>query len=221
MSGDQGQPTVGKAAISAFMGGASIKDTMKAAKDAEDGVTPASLPDNPAASPAAEPPAEPPEHGELKELEHHIKVAEAESDRFEEVLRRLNMSHEDALKIIDALMVRGDRYRETIILLNGRLPVVFQTRKVSDSDLLTETMESRRPQYYAGISAEHWRHYLAASIVRYGNRTFNDSSLDDYEARMAWVNALQEPVFNMLVVELQQFDEKIKALLKPSFLRHF
>jgi hypothetical protein len=131
------------------------------------------------------------------------------------------MTKPEAAKIIDALMVRGERYQETIQLLNGRLPVTFQTRKVSDGDLLTEAIETKRPQYIAGISAQTWRHFLAASIVRYGQRVFATDTLDDYDDRIGWVSGLQEPVFMMLVEELQAFDEKIKALIKPAHLRHF
>ena len=206
-----------------------MPDTMAAAAKAERGepVPPPPNPQNAVAAAAAGGPQEKPDreddkaHSELKELEGHLRTAEAETERYSDVLRRLSLSKEDAAEIVDTLMIRGDRYQEDFFLLNGRLAVTFQTRLVSDNDLLQEAMEVRRPQYIGGVSAETWRHYLAASIVRYGERVFNVNTLEDYDARIAWINALQEPVFNMLVKELQQFDKKIEELLKPSFLRYF
>jgi hypothetical protein len=137
------------------------------------------------------------------------------------VLRRLNLTKEEAFKIIDTLMVRGKRYQETMFLLNGKLPVTFQTRLMGDTDVLTEVLETRRPQLLSSFQVEHWRFYLAASIVRYGKQTFSSEKLDDYDDRVSWVNGLQKPVFDMLVAELQKFDYKIAELLKPTFLRNF
>jgi len=224
MAEEQDVPTVGRAAVSAFLGGATMPETMRAAKQAEAGIKP-DLPEQKGEGDQTEAggPEQPVEeaHAELKDLETRLEAAEGRMDRHAETLRRLNLTKEDAAKIIDTLMVRGTRHRETLRLLNGRVSITFQTRLVADGDLLNEVMETRRPQYYAGVSAEAWRHYLAASIVRYNDLRFDDKTLDDYDTRVAWVRGLQEPVFNMLVIELQEFDAKIKALLKPTFLRHF
>jgi len=225
MAKDQPKTSVGAAAVGTFLGGGTLDETMAAARNAEIGDVPAppivlpptSTKDRPE---AAGPPTKEAD-SETANLKRHVDVSERAFEGYQETLRRYNLTEEDAWRIIDTIMVRNERYQETIWLLDKRLPVVFQTQLVDDFDLLDEVLENRKPHYYAGLTSTQWRHYLAASIVRYGTKEFSMKTMDDYEHRVSWVNSLQEPVFQLLLNELSDFNKKIQAMITRSMLRHF
>lgn len=161
------------------------------------------------------------EHLALEAMAAGIKQLEEVVDETTVILRKHNMTRKQAEEIMDCLVIQNIRYRERIELLKGRVSVVFQTRIVSDVDLLAEVIETRRPQYQEAMNNERWRHLLAASIVRYAGMSFASSTVEDYDKRIRWVNSLSEPLFNMLAVALETFDMKTQAVLQPSFLRSF
>ncbi len=226
MSDSSEVKTGGGAAISAFMGGASTSDAIKAGEAERAGVPVPQAPDRPAVYPEGLPPTSTtrttsPADVELEVLRVQADSAETRHDSYNEMLRRWNMTEDEAFKIVDTLLVQDKRYRETVWLLKDKLPVVFQTQLVDDFDILEGVLGAPTPVWREVMSRNQWRHFIAAGVIQYKDRVFSSTTVDDYQERVSWVSSLQDPVFQMLTNELSLFNNKINMMLTRTMLRHF
>lgn len=138
---------------------------------------------------------------------------------YEEGLKEAGISLKEARVIIDSILFQ-QFYSETI-QLSKQFEVVFRTRLYEDNIRAMKYLEVENPSYPQSINDLLARYNLAASLLQYGETSFEFPSKDTtkeqeeklFDIRLQFVKRLPIPVIMRLLAELNKFDYKVSAAL--------
>ncbi len=153
-------------------------------------------------------------------IKEAIVAERSKEEIFDAKLELVGLTREEAWNIIDTLMLQNKPYKK-VYKIAGKFSVEFRTRDGFDieesNDRLDKSLESKG---LTGITFSYltWRQNLAASICRYGDRSFEDDTLEE---RFEWVRSLQEPVYTMLVQKLQDMYNITNVVFSKDFMQNF
>lgn len=160
---------------------------------------------------------------EAKNVEEDLKPKAS----YEEKLRQLGITKEEAARIIDAVLVQGF-YSEEIALTKS-LRVRFRTRSARDTRRAQLFIERERPMYDQHYNELLWRQLLSASLEQIGSDKFEFPTRKDtpdqadklFEIRFNYVDSMPDPTFRLLLKKLGVFDTKISTVLEEGAVENF
>jgi hypothetical protein len=146
---------------------------------------------------------------------------------FEERLKDVSVTKEQAADIIDAVIMKG-AWSETF-KITSRISVRLRTRSARDTRRIQDYLEAQRPLFDAHYQEILGRMTLAASLEQLGPDKFSfpgkDAKNEDYEEafqkRAQYVEGLADPVLRLLFMKLWTFDEKIRVVLSEGTVENF
>lgn len=154
---------------------------------------------------------------EISKLESDIeKVREAPELTYEGRLQRHGVTKEEAEKIIDAMMIKGE-YRKTY-QITPKYNVTFKTRLLEDQNRALDVIEVKSPQYPSTVGNIVAEQNLASSIIRFRDIDFSEK---DIKVRLEWVRKLPDTVARILANKLSKFDELIMDVLDEGAIENF
>lgn len=169
-----------------------------------------------------------PEAAKLNAVDAEIQAAEDELDdldespaqRYTKLLGDAKISVEDAMNVIDTLVVQLVPYREDVTI-NRKVSATFITRKIADEEKFQQVLEklADKPPS-ARMFAGYW-HNLSLSLVRYGEKTFNPETPEGQLATVKWLQSLPTPTFNILLQRQWAFDRKIDTIFSDGWSENF
>lgn len=189
----------------------------------------------PASAPrvAAEPPAGPTKEmldAAEKELKEEAKAVEAElrpMATYEEQLKTIGVTKEEAAKIVDSVIMKG--YWSEEIPLTKSIRIRLRTRNKRDIQRAQDHLENVRPMYDAHYQEQLWEQLAAASLEQFANDKFEHptraTKAEDvekmFEVRYMYIKSMAEPAYRLLQYKLAKFDEKIRIVLQEGAIENF
>lgn len=167
--------------------------------------------------------------GAEQQLEGKAKAAEKELaplQAYEERLKDLGVTREEAANIIDSVLLKG-AYAEDI-KLTASVKMRLRTRTAKDIRRIQEYLEVAKPLYDNHYQEILNRMCLAASLERFGADTMafvgKGAKAEDYEKafqdRLAYIEALPDPTLRLLFSKLYRFDTKIRVVLEEGAIEN-
>jgi hypothetical protein len=148
---------------------------------------------------------------------------------YEEQLREIGVSREEAARIIDAIMNRGFWSEEVSVTRSIRAR--FRTRNSRDRSRAIEYIENARPAYEAHVQEMMNKQLLAASLESFAGDKFahadaRTAKAEDieaaFEARFRFVNGvISDPALNLLMRHFHKFDLKIRTVMQEGAVENF
>jgi hypothetical protein len=147
---------------------------------------------------------------------------------YEARLKEHGISVEDAAKIVDDVLFKGHYAEE--VKVSSRVSIVLRTRQARDTARTLTYLEVHKPLYENNYNEHVHKHALAASLVRLGEDRFTfpsgkastaDEVEDAFRIRLAYVNALPDPVLRLLFLKLTRFDERVRIVLQEGAIENF
>jgi hypothetical protein len=174
---------------------------------------PAPLPGN------VETPAQEEDKQENPEGAPRPKTPKEKAEDYAAGLAAVGLTHLQARGILEKVLVNGD-YEERIKL--GPVPVVICTRKYSDVLRTLHFLELEKPTYAMSINDVVARYNMAASLVSFGDKTFErpskkEGATDDaveaaFHYRLSFVMDLPVVTSDRLMQIVHDFDQRIGAV---------
>ena len=144
---------------------------------------------------------------------------------YEKGLELVGLTREDALRIMEDVLVRGFYEDKTKI---GSVPLVFRTRTYNDTVRMTRFLEAEAPTYQAGVQDLIARYNTTASLVRFGDRVFvvpEDSDAkavqDSFDERYKFLLAKPAVVMAKLMELVYKFDLKVASVFAEGAPQDF
>lgn len=147
---------------------------------------------------------------------------------WKEKLSDAGVSLEKAHAIIDDLLTVG-HYAESYNLTK-RITVEFRTRTQADYKRYLRAVDIINPRYNDDLSEIATRYFLAASLIRYNDKTWEHpdptkdgtAKVDEaFEERLDWVEAQSGHLITLLSQKLRSFDENIALVLSEGVIENF
>lgn len=165
-----------------------------------------------------------------KEISSEAKAVEAElrpMATYEERLKTVGVTREEAAKIIDAVLTKGFWSEE--VHITKSLKARFRTRQQRDTKRAQNHLENMKPMYDAHYNAILHRFLVAASLEKFGQDVFDhpkrDAASDVVEKafadRLLYVESLGEPAYQLLLTKLSKFDYKLSVVLEEGAIENF
>ena len=163
-------------------------------------------------------------------LEAEAKAAEDAAKpmtSYEDRLREIGVSREEAARIIDSVLMRGHFSED--VQLTRTIKARFRTRNARDTKRAQEYIEQSRPTYDQHYQELLSRQLLAASLEVFGTDKLpypdRKASHDEVEKafgdRLAYVDSLSDPAMRLLLQKLIKFDRKISTVLDEWAVESF
>lgn len=159
--------------------------------------------------------------------EEEVKTSELKKLDYPERLKHFDLSIDDALKIIDDMLVNF-KYVETL-KIGHRVEVVFATRSTRFQHYLSNQIDAINPKKVGFMNQLMTEYQLAGSLERYGKIIFPE--LDDQSAEQDWLAAFDErfkfvkrlagPVYVALCNKLVFFDLKMATVFSEGYAENF
>jgi hypothetical protein len=152
----------------------------------------------------------------LQEAMDAATVAPAKT--YDEKLKDLGITREEANSIIDAIMTNNVYERAYPITKNSR--VVFRTRELSDQESTQDIIERSAPQFMGTMGLIMSKNNLLSSLAELNGTRFEDNDVDRSKAKK-FIERLPYAVFSILINKLVQFDTLIATVTDESALQNF
>lgn len=161
----------------------------------------------------------PPEELE-KELEAAVDaVDQAPEKTWEQRIKELGLSKEDAFKIIDEMLTAG--YYEKTYPLTKKVSVTFRTRDFRAHERTQKALEAESPQFMGTVSMIMSKYNLAASLRKFGQQEFKFNKDGQPAAAFDFISGLSYMVFSLLLQKLAKFDELVLTVMDEGALENF
>jgi hypothetical protein len=146
---------------------------------------------------------------------------------YDERLKLLDISTEDAMQIIDDMVVKF-KYTE-VQQLSARVSVVFSTRSTRFNNYLAKQLDVDAPKRMGRMNQLMSELQLACSLDKYGLKVLPVlNEKDEYaqwvqvlEERVEFVRSLASPVFISLCQKLMKFDLKLTTVFSEGYEENF
>lgn len=167
---------------------------------------------------------------EERRLDQEVAVVESELkplSSYEERLKEVGVTREQAAAIVNAIMTRG--FWSDEIKITKSLRVRFRTRSKRDTTRAQNYVEAQRPAYDAHYADLMTHQLLAASLEQLGEDKFEHPSrkatADEVEKaftdRFVYVETLGDPAYRLLAAKLAAFDRKVSVVLEEGTVENF
>jgi hypothetical protein len=148
-------------------------------------------------------------------------------ESYEDRLREVGVSKEEAADIIDSVLLKGHYSKEYSI--TKRIKVKFRTRGARDTKRATDMLESQRLTMASHYNESLGRYLLAASLESFGAEKLDHpgkgATIDDiekaYASRLSYVENLSDPALRVLMQKLSVFDTMISTVLAEGTIENF
>ena len=175
----------------------------------------------------------PPETSTEKEAKDRIKLYEQMQDtmspveNYQQYLKELKISEDDAARIVDDLMTKG--YYEENFKISKTRRCALRTRAHRDTMRLQIAMQVQRPLFQASLDELQARYNMAASLAAYNDENYYFPTATDsqekvdklFDERLKAVELLPAPIFSMISTLLAKFDHKVFAVLRSGVAENF
>lgn len=146
---------------------------------------------------------------------------------YEERLKQVGVSKEEASEIIDAVLLKGHFAKDYQITKS--IKARFRTRGARDTRRAQIALEGMRLTYDHHYAEVLGRYLLAASLEQFGadvlthpkRNTSNDEIEKQFQARFEYVEGLSEPALQILMNKLRLFDIMIATVLSEGSIENF
>lgn len=165
-------------------------------------------------------------------LEAEAKATEAAllpMRSYEEQLREIGVTKEQAAAIVDAVMRVG--YWSEEISITRSIKARLRTRSSRDRGRALAYVENARPMYDAHYQELMNKHLLAASLESFGEDKFHhpDARLakaeeidQAFETRFRYVDSgMSDPALTLLLHRFFKFEAKIRAVMQEGAVENF
>jgi hypothetical protein len=143
---------------------------------------------------------------------------------YEERLKAAGLTIEKARVIRDNMLFH--HYHEETYKVANKLPVVLRTRDYGDAQRAMKRLEAEAPQYAVSISDLVAHCNMAASLSKYGDKSFKlytpaDDASDDeietaFEERARFLTKVPTQIMDALLRLAGEFDEMIAAVFSTG-----
>lgn len=181
---------------------------------------------------AAPVPAKVPVDPEDAAIGAEVKAIEAElrpMQSYEEQLREIGVSKDEAARIIDAILRKGFWSEE--ISITKSIKARFRTRNARDRSRAISYIETARPMYEAHVQEMMNKQLLAASLESFADDKFvhldaRTAKAEDietaFETRFRFVDGvISDPALNLLLRHFHKFDQKIRIVMQEGAVENF
>lgn len=146
-------------------------------------------------------------------------VDQAPEKTWEQQLKELDITQEEAFKIIDIMMTKG--HYEKTYPVTKKVSVTFRTRDFDAHERTQKALEADSPQFYGTVSMIMSKYNLAASLRRYGTRDFKPNKQGQPVEAFNFIAGLSYMVFSLLLQKLAKFDELVLTVMDEGALENF
>jgi len=168
--------------------------------------------------------------GVTTEFKHELSEGKKSASKvksYKEILKDSNISDTEAQSIVDDMLTKG--YYEKIINVTKTTTATFRSRSQSDYKRYLRALDAFSPKFSDDVTEIQQRYYLTASIVTFKGLKFqhvDNPKLEDeveeaFNKRLAWVEALPEQLFLLLVGKLAYFDNTIAIVMSEGVVENF
>jgi len=148
---------------------------------------------------------------------------------YEDALKEIKVSKEDAALIVDAILRKGFWSEE--VLITKTLKARFRTRSSRDRARAMTYIEGVRPMFEAHVQELMNKQLLAASLEMFGDDKFAhpDPRVADateveraFDARFRFVDAvIPDPALSLLLARFLKFEDKIRVVMQEGVVENF
>jgi len=146
---------------------------------------------------------------------------------YQAFLKEKGISEDDAQAIVDSLFTTG--FYSEKVPLTKRISAVLRTREHADTLRLQMALEVQRPIYTHVMQELTARYNLAASLERFGDKTFEHPAEGAdkekiealFDERLQFVERMADPAFFKLTDQLVKFDRKVAAVMREGVAENF
>jgi hypothetical protein len=148
---------------------------------------------------------------------------------YEEQLREIGVSKDEAARIIDAILRKGFWSEE--IPITKSIKARFRTRNSRDRARAIEYVEAAKPLYEAHVQEMMNKQLLAASLESFADdkfahldpRTAKPEDIENaFDLRFRYVNGVvSDPALNLLLRHFSKFDFKIRVVMQEGAVENF
>lgn len=146
---------------------------------------------------------------------------------YEERLKEVGVTREEAAEIIDAVLLKGYFAKEYNI--TKRIKVKFRTRSARDTERAQDMLEASPLTMATHYNDKLARYLLAASLEYFGTEKLEHSKRGDskdaieasYAARLNYVENMSDPALRVLFDKLRVFDTMIATVLAEGTIENF
>lgn len=146
---------------------------------------------------------------------------------YEERLKEVGVTREEAAEIIDAVLLKGYYSKEYNI--TKKIKVKFRTRSARDTERAQDMLEASPLTMATHYNDKLGRYLLAASLERFGDdkldhatRGANKDDIEkSYATRLNYVEGLGDPALRVLFNKLRVFDTMIATVLEEGTIENF
>ena len=144
-------------------------------------------------------------------------------ERWRDAIEAAGLSEEDADKILDSILATG-HYDKTYKLFRGKMVVVFRSRDSASLQRVSNALDSIRTNDIRVHTQMMNRYNLAASLVRYQDKSFKHAAVNAdvadrekfFADRLAFVDTIPAPVLVQLYSLLGKFDNAVFAAMSEG-----
>jgi len=154
-----------------------------------------------------------------KKLQEALDASqEAPEKSYDEKLKELGVTRDEANAVIDEIMTKNVYERAYPLTKNSR--VVFRTRELSDQESTQDIIERSAPQFVGTMGLIMSKNNLLASLAELNGTRFENNDVDRGKAKK-FIERLPYAVFSVLINKLAQFDKLIATVTDESALQNF
>jgi len=144
-------------------------------------------------------------------------------ERWRTAIESANLTEDEADKILDAVLTHGF-YDKTFKIFRGKLTITLRSRDSASLQRVSDALDTVRTNDVRVHTQTMNRYNLAASLVRYQDKTFKHPGLTSdvndrdraFSDRLAFVDTIPAPVLVQMYAVLAKFDNTIYAALSEG-----
>jgi hypothetical protein len=144
-------------------------------------------------------------------------------ERWRNAIESANLTEDEADKILDAVLTNGF-YDKTFKIFRGKLTITLRSRDSASLQRVSDALDTVRTNDVRVHTQTMNRYNLAASLVRYQDKTFKHPPLTAdandrdraFVERLNFVDTIPAPVLVQMYAVLAKFDNTIFAALSEG-----
>jgi hypothetical protein len=164
-----------------------------------------------------------PESEEKSSSSNDSPAKKSPMERWRDAIEAADLTEEDADKILDAVLATG-HYDKSHKLFRGRMTVVLRSRDSASLQRVSDALDSIRTNDVRVHTQMMNRYNLAASLVRYQDKSFKHPPANgdinerekSFAERLSFIDTVPAPVLVQLYTLLSKFDNAVFAAMSEG-----
>ncbi len=148
-------------------------------------------------------------------------------ERYEQSLKRLKITRDEAAQIVDTILTQG--YWSKELPITPRCKVRFRSRLYSDTRRFLDYVEAVQPRNPSNYNELLYKYSLAASLEKFDKRVFghpkddaDEAAVEDsFKKRLTFVEKCADSVVRVLYAKLHEFDEIVRVVMEEGAAENF